>query len=113
MSRELLKDVFWHGDALELVRGFPRSVRVDIGAELYLLQLGEPPLHSRPFSNIGRGVREIRVQDRGGEFRVFYFVMRRDGIHVLHAFRKKTQKTSKSDIEIGRARYRNIRSASE
>ena len=108
MTNKALKAVHWHGDSLEVVRGFPRTVRVDIGSELYLLQLGEKPLHSRPFAGVGRGVWEIRIKDRSGEFRAFYVVRRRDGIHVLHAFQKKAQKTRKSDIEIGKSRYRDL-----
>lgn len=78
MTDGSFKDVCWHGDSLDVVREFPRSVRIDIGNELYLLQPGEQPLHSRPFASVGRGVRE------------------------------KTQKTRKSDIEIGKSRYREL-----
>jgi len=108
MTDKALKDVHWHGDSLDVIREFPRTARVDIGNELYLLQLGEKPLHSRPFASIGRGVWEIRVRDEIGAFRVFFIVRRRDGIHVLHAFQKKTQSTRKSDIELGKSRYRNL-----
>ena len=34
--------------------------------------------------------------------RVFYVAKFAEGIYVLHAFRKKTQRTRKADIEIGR-----------
>ena len=105
MRRKGLKNIYWHGDALTVVRGFPKLVKSDIGSELYLLQIGEKPLHSRPIGNVGRGVWEIRVMDDRGAFRIFYVVMRRDGIHVLHAFQKKSRKTAKSDIEIGKSRY--------
>jgi len=108
MTGKSLKNVYWYGDSLDIVRDFPRSVRVDIGNELYMLQLGEQPLHSKPFASVGRGAWEIRVKDRSGAYRVFYIVRRRDGIHVLHAFQKKTQKTRKADIEIGRSRYREL-----
>ena len=103
-----LKDIHWHGDSLDVVRAFPRTVRVDIGSELYLLQLGEQPLHSKPFTSVGRGVWEIRIKDQSGAFRIFYVVRRRDGIHVLHAFQKKTQKTRKSDIELCKSRYQDL-----
>lgn len=108
MTDKSLKDIHWHGDSLEVVRDFPRAVGTDIGSELYLLQLGEMPLHSRPFASVGRGAWEIKVKDESGAFRVFYVVRRRDGIHVLHAFQKKTQKTRKSDVELGKSRYREI-----
>lgn len=106
--RQPLKDIHWHGDSLDIIKEFPRTVRVDIGSELYLLQLGGKPLHSRPFARVGRGVWEVRIKDPGGVFRVFYVVRRRDGIHVLHAFQKKTQKTRKSDIELGKSRYQDL-----
>ncbi len=108
MRRQPLKNVIWHGDSLDVVRGFPRPARVDVGSELYLLQTGQQPLHSRPFSSVGRGVWEIRVNDPSGAYRVFYLVRRRDGIHVLHAFQEKTQKTRKLDIDFGRSRYREL-----
>ena len=108
MTDKSLKNIHWHGDSLKIVRKFPRAVRADLGSELYLLQLGERPLHSRPFASVGRGVWEIRVKDESGAFRVFYLVRRRDGIHVLHAFQKKTQKTRKSDVELGKSRYREL-----
>jgi phage-related protein len=31
-----------------------------------------------------------------------------EAVYVLHAFQKKTQKTSKSDIEIGQKRYQQM-----
>lgn len=108
MTDKSLRDIHWHGDSLQIVREFPRAVRAALGSELYLLQLGERPLHSRPFASVGRGVWEIRVKDESGAFRVFYLVRRRDGIHVLHAFQKKTQKTRKSDVELGKSRYREL-----
>ena len=108
MTNISLKAIYWHGDSLDVVREFPRSVRANLGNELYLLQLGDKPLLSRPFASVGRGVWEIRIKDESGAFRVFYVVRRRDGIHVLHAFQKKTQKTRKSDIELGKSRYREL-----
>ena len=108
MTNTPLKDVHWHGDSLTVIRGFPRSVRVDIGSELYLLQLGEKPLHCRPRASVGRGVWEIRAKDRSDAYRVLYVVRRQDGIHVLHAFQKKTRKTRRSDIELGNLHFRNL-----
>ena len=108
MKDKPLKDVHWHGDSLDVIRGFPRAVRIDIGSELYLLQRGEKPVHGKPFASVGRGVWDVRIKDQSGTFRVFYMIRRRDGIHVLHAFQKKTQKTRKSDIELGKSRYREM-----
>ena len=56
---------------------------------------------------VGRGVREIRIHVLG-EWRVLYVARLADAIYVLHAFRKKTQKTRHEDVEIARQRYRQI-----
>ena len=41
-----------------------------------------------------------------GAHRVFYVATRPEAIYVLHAFEKKTQKTSAYDLRIGRDRFR-------
>ncbi len=56
---------------------------------------------------IGPGVREIRIHVLG-EWRVIYVAKYTDTIYVLHAFRKKSQKTRREDIELARQRYRRI-----
>jgi phage-related protein len=40
---------------------------------------------------------------------VFYVATRPDAIYVLHAFEKKTPKTSARDLRIGRDRLRALR----
>jgi phage-related protein len=58
--------------------------------------------------SIGKGVSEIRVSGRPGEFRVIYVASIGSTIYVLHAFHKKTQKTPKRDIDLAAARFRRI-----
>ncbi|MET0004562.1 MAG: type II toxin-antitoxin system RelE/ParE family toxin [Candidatus Thiodiazotropha sp.] len=53
-------------------------------------------------ASIGKGVKEIRVKDTTGAYRVIYIAKLEDAIHVLHAFRKKTQKTRKADIDLAK-----------
>ena len=57
---------------------------------------------------IGKGVREIRIRDEAGAFRVIYVAKFADAIYVLHCFQKKTEKTSKADIELAETRYREL-----
>jgi len=56
-------------------------------------------------ADVGRGAQEIRVRDDTGGYRVIYVTRFADAIYVLHCFKKKTQKTSKSDIDLARSRY--------
>ena len=101
-------EVGWLGDSLDVVRGFGRNVRVAIGSELRLLQKGEKPIHARPLKTVGRGVWELKVSEAEGQFRVVYVVKRNDRIYVLHAFQKKTQQTPQQDIELAKARFKEI-----
>ena len=54
---------------------------------------------------VGPGVREVRIRVAGAH-RVFYLATRAEGVYVLHAFEKKTQRTAARDLEIGRQRLR-------
>ena len=58
---------------------------------------------------IGPGVRELRIRDRSGAFRVIYLATLADRIVVLHAFHKKTQRTAKHDIDLAAKRLRDLR----
>ena len=57
---------------------------------------------------IGPGVREIRVRDVAGAFRVIYVAKFADAVYVLHCFQKKAEKTSKMDLELAGKRYRDL-----
>jgi phage-related protein len=56
-------------------------------------------------SSVGKGVEEIRVWEESGTFRVIYVAKFAEAVYVLHAFQKKTQETSKRDIETARQRF--------
>ena len=58
-------------------------------------------------TSIRSGVREIRIHARGA-FRVIYIAKFEEAIYVLHAFQKKSQKTPKKDIELGRTSLREL-----
>ena len=57
-------------------------------------------------AGIGHGVKEIRIWDATGAFRVIYVAKFADAVYVLHCFQKKTQQTSKVDIDLAAKRYR-------
>ena len=56
--------------------------------------------------SVAPGVREIRVRDESGAFRVIYYAKLLDAIYVLHCFQKKTRKTSGTDFKLARIRFR-------
>ena len=105
--REGLKPVEWMGDSLERVRSFSKTVRQQVGYELELVQHGLEPSDWKPMPTVGPGVCEVRIHG-DGEHRVIYVARFRHAIYVLHAFRKKTRKTSKGDIGAARIRFQAV-----
>ena len=102
-----LKPVRWLGNTRAAVRAFPLHARRDAGYQLYRVQLGHDPSDWKPMPRVGAGVREIRIH-ADGEYRVLYLATRPDAVYVLHAFVKKRQATPKLDIDLGRARLREL-----
>ena len=94
-----------YGDSLTRLREFPEDARQDAGYQLGKVQRGEQPGDFRPMPSIGKGVEEVRVWDDSGTYRVIYTARMADAVYVLHAFQKKTQATSKRDIELAKSRY--------
>jgi phage-related protein len=80
------KPVTFHGDSLDRVRAFPQDARREAGHELYQVQKGSDPSDWKPIPTIGPGVREIRIRDAVGAYRVVYIATLADAVHVLHAF---------------------------
>ena len=101
-----MKELYWLGTSLRDLRAFPARARVDAGTDLRLVQQGAEPWDWKPMPDVGAGVHEIRLRGADGAFRVFYVVAKGDAVYVLHAFQKKSQRTARSDIEKGQARYR-------
>jgi phage-related protein len=95
------------GSSLDDLRNFPDEARRAAGFELRAVQNGLEPSDWKPMQVIGPGVKEIRIHVLG-EWRVIYVAKLRDVVYVLHAFQKKTQKTSRHDIGLARRRYRQI-----
>ena len=58
--------------------------------------------------SIGKGVEEIRVRDDTGAYRVIYTARLADRVVVLHVFAKKTQATSKRDIDVAKRRFNEL-----
>ncbi|MBU1692082.1 MAG: type II toxin-antitoxin system RelE/ParE family toxin [Gammaproteobacteria bacterium] len=100
-----MKPVRFLGDSLKCLRDFPEDTRQDAGYQLDKVQRGEQPDDFKPMPAIGKGVEELRVRDDSGAYRVVYTARLAAAVYVLHAFQKKTQATSKHDIEIAKARY--------
>ena len=88
----------------------PLSIREDLADALARLDAGlslSMPL-SRPMTDIWPGVHELRLRDRAGIFRVFYFIKAQKTIYLVHAMKKKTQTTPPQTIKLVRKRVQEI-----
>ena len=97
--------IIWLGNSRRDLRAFPALARRLAGFQLRRVQQGLDPDDWKPMQTVGPGVREIRIHIAGAH-RVFYVATRPEAIYILHAFEKKTQKTSAHDLRIGRDRFR-------
>ena len=104
-----MQPIVWIGSSRSDVRAFPTDARRDAGYQLGKVQNGDDPDDWKPMSSIGLGVREIRLREESGAFRIIYVARFADAIYVLHAFRKTTQKTRDRDMELARSRFHSLR----
>lgn len=102
------KPVEFRGSALDDLRAFSLSARREAGYQLDQVQQGGEPDDWKPMNTVGQGVREIRIRDEAGAFRVMYVAKLADAVYVLHCFQKKTQKTSKADLDVAAKRYKEL-----
>lgn len=93
---------------MEDLRAFPLAARREAGHQLDQVQHGREPDDWKPIKTVGQGAKEIRIRDEAGAFRVVYVARFADAIYVLHCFQKKTEKTSKADVELAARRYREL-----
>ena len=87
------------------LRAFPALPRRLAGFQLRRVQQGLDPDDWKPMPSVGSGVREIRIHV-GWAHRVFYVATRAEAVYVLHAFEKKTGKTTLRDLTLGRERFK-------
>jgi phage-related protein len=104
-----MKPVVFLGSSLLALRAFPDQARRDAGFQLDRVQRGLDPDNWKLMQTIGPGVREIRVRDASGAFRVVYVATFAEAIYVLHAFTKKTQRTALRDLALAQSWFRELK----
>lgn len=102
------KYIVFQASSLDDLRTFPLSARREAGHQLDRVQHGQEPDDWKPMATVGKGVQEIRIHDESGAFRVMYVAKFASAVYVLHCFQKKTQQTSKADIDLAAKRYREL-----
>lgn len=104
-----MKPVVFLGDSLDRLRAFPQQARRNAGFQLDRVQRGLDPDDWKSLTIIGSGVREIRVRDTTGAYRVVFVANFAEAVYVLHVFQKKTQRTSPRDLALAQSRFRELK----
>lgn len=105
------KPLRWVGASYKELTSFPGQARRDAGHALGRVQAGKQPEDWKAMESVGPGACEIRVESRDGgvvQHRVVYVAKFAEAIYVLHAFSKKSEKTSPHNLQVARARYREL-----
>ncbi len=100
-----MKPVRFLGTARRDLAEFPELARRQAGYDLYMVQIDRKPSDFKPLPTVGSGAYELRIRDAGGAFRVVYVAKFKHAVYVLHAFQKKTRKTSQTDLNLAARRY--------
>jgi len=99
------KPIDWRGSSRKDLCRFPVDARRQAGYQLRKVQEGEQPDDSKPMSDLGAGVFEIIIDTESGWYRVMTVAKFEEAVYVLHAFQKKTNKTSESAKDIVKSRF--------
>ena len=108
MSTTDPRPVEFRGSSLDELRAFPLPARRQAVHQLDQVQNGQEPDDWKPMNTVGQGAKEIWIRDAAGTFRVIYVAKFADAVYVLHCFQKKTEKTSKADLDLASKRYRDL-----
>ena len=103
-----MKTVQFRGSSLDDLRSFPAAVMREAGYQIDRIQNGLLPDDFKPLAIVGSAVAEIRIWDEAGTFRVIYVAKFENAVYVLHCFQKKSQKTTKKDIDLAAKRYKDL-----
>lgn len=99
-----MKPITFLDDSRTRLQAFPDKARYRAGVELRAVQFGLDPDDWKPMKTVGPGVREIRIRQASGAWRIIYLATLSDRVLVLHAFDKKTQQTAQKDIDLAARR---------
>ena len=103
-----MKPVYFVGTSREDLRELPETVQETAGFQLFKVQQGKEPDDWKPMTTVGPGVHELRVRDESGAYRIFYVAKFQEAVYVLHVFEKRSQKTGRTDLELGKNRYADL-----
>jgi phage-related protein len=106
-----LRPLFWVASSRRDYMTFPARVQDGFGFELYLAQSGQHPPSAKPLRGLGGGMLELIDNHVGDTYRAVYTVRFAEAVYVLHTFKKKSKrgsKTPQTDIELIKRRLKAV-----
>jgi len=91
----------------EFLQGLPKAQKMAIGTDIRTLEYGWP-IGMPVCKSLGSGLWEVRTSMEKQEFRTL-FCIHKEKLVLLHAFVKKTQKTPKADLDLAKARRKELK----
>jgi len=104
-----LRPLLWVASSKRDYVQFPARVQEAMGFELFLAQTGQHPPSAKLLRGLGSGTVELVEDFAGDTYRAVYAVRFAAAVYVLHAFKKKSKrgsKTPQSDIDLIKWRLR-------
>ena len=86
------RPVIWIGSSRSDLANLPKPVKSSFGARLYELQRGKRVRDSKPLSQFGPSVWELRESYDKNAYRLMCVLALERAIYVLHAFMKKSKR---------------------
>ena len=108
-----MKSLRFLGNSLKALREFPEDARQDAGYQIDKVQRGEQPDDFKPMPGLCVALARASRTSASGTSREptglpiesFFTAQLADAVIVLHAFQKKTQTTSKRDVDLAKERF--------
>ena len=106
------RPLLWVASSRRDYREFPARVQEGFGFELFLAQTGQHPPSAKPLKGLGSGTLELIEDFDGDTYRAVYTVQFAEAVYVLHAFKKKSKRGSKTpqvDVDLIKLRLKAAR----
>lgn len=100
---------FYNAKVAAAVEEWPTGIRASFLRIAEVMVEHGPDLGMPHTRAMGAGLFEVRAKGREGIARAFYCALVGERIVILHAIVKKTEKTPARELEIARARQREVK----
>ena len=104
------KIYFYNEQVKEQIASLPKCLKARCLALLDRMRLVGANLGAPHTESLGNGLFELRVKAPEGIARAFFCTLIKQEIVILHCFIKKTQKIPKKELDLAKARLKEVKS---